>query len=292
MVKIGIYYAYWEQEWRADYRPYIKKAADLGFDILEIACTPLPQMSHAELAELRQLARSAGITLTAGHGPSAAHNLASADPAVRQAAVAFYTDLLERLDQLDIRTIGGGIYSYWPIDYAQPIDKIGDWGRSVEQVRVVGQVARELGISYCLEVLNRFEGYLLNTAAEAVRFVDEVGLANVKVMLDTFHMNIEEDSFGAAIRLVGPRLGHFHTGETNRRVPGQGRIPWPEIAEALTDIAYTGAMVMEPFVRMGGQVGNDIKIWRDLSGGASAQDLDQDARAAARFCRSLFGSAR
>jgi len=78
-------------------------------------------------------------------------------------------------------------------------------------------------------------------------------------------MNIEEDSIGGAIRQAGSLLGHFHTGECNRRCPGKGRTPWREIAEALKDIHYQGAAVMEPFVRMGGQVGSDIKIWRDIS---------------------------
>ena len=74
-------------------------------------------------------------------------------------------------------------------------------------------------------MLNRFENHVLNTAEEGVAFVREVGKPNVKVMLDTFHMNIEEDSFGKAIRTAGPLLGHFHTGENNRRVPGKGGCP-------------------------------------------------------------------
>ena len=120
-------------------------------------------------------------------------------------------------------------------------------------------------------------------------FVEEVGKPNVKVMLDTFHMNIEEDSFGAAIRTAGRHLGHFHIGENNRRVPGKGVIPWKEIAEALRDIGYQGSIVMEPFVRSGGTIGNDIKVWRDLSNGATEAELDEDARAALTFCRYVLG---
>jgi len=284
----GIYYAYWEQKWKADYLYYIEKAARLGFDILEIAATPLPDYSDLELRELRSCAESNGITLTCGHGPSPAQNLASSDPAVRAAAKVFYTDLLNRLEKLDIHLIGGGIYSYWPVDYSKPIDKAGDWGRSVEGVADVSKIARDCGVSYCLEVLNRFEGYLLNTAEEAVKFVREVDNPQVKVMLDTFHMNIEEDSIGGAIRTAGPYLGHFHTGECNRRCPGKGRTPWLEIAEALKDINYQGAAVMEPFVRMGGQVGSDIKVWRDISRGADEAQLDEDARAALQFSRYML----
>ncbi len=287
-MKYGIYYAYWEQEWKADYIRYIEKAAKLGFDILEIACTPLPGYSRQQLDDLRRCAADCGITLTAGHGPSARQNLASADPAVAAEARRFFTDLLRRLEILGIRTIGGGIYSYWPVDYSKPVDKPGDWARSVAAVREVARVAEDCGVDYCLEVLNRFEGYLLNTAEEGVRFVREVDSPAVKVMLDTFHMNIEEDSFGDAIRSTRGLLGHFHTGECNRRVPGKGRIPWREIASALHDIGYDGAVVMEPFVRMGGTVGSDIKVWRDIGRGADEAKLDADAKAALEFERYIL----
>ncbi|NCC47738.1 MAG: dolichol monophosphate mannose synthase, partial [Clostridia bacterium] len=89
-MQFGIYYAYWEEEWQADYLPYISKAARLGFDTLEIACTPIPHMSKDAMIRLRETAADHGITLTAGHGPQASQNLASADPAVTRSAIAFY----------------------------------------------------------------------------------------------------------------------------------------------------------------------------------------------------------
>lgn len=287
-MKYGIYYAYWEQEWEADYIYYIEKAARLGFDILEIAASPLPGYSDKQLAELRACAEANGIILTVGHGPSAEQNLSSSDPDVRKNAMAFFTDLLKRLYKLNVHTIGGALYSYWPVDYTRPIDKKGDWERSVESVSKIAGVAEACGVNYCLEVLNRFENYLLNTAREGVEFVKQVGHPNVKVMLDTFHMNIEEDSIGGAIRTAGPYLGHLHTGECNRRVPGKGRIPWKEIGEALHDIGYNGGVVMEPFVRMGGTVGSNIKVWRDISCGADESKLDLDAREALAFSRYML----
>jgi D-psicose/D-tagatose/L-ribulose 3-epimerase len=107
-------------------------------------------------------------------------------------------------------------------------------------------------------------------------------------MLDTFHMNIEEDSIGGAIRTAGSYLGHLHTGECNRKVPGKGRTPWREIGEALKDINYDGGVVMEPFVRMGGTVGSNIKVWRDISNGANEEQLDRDAQEALEFSRYML----
>jgi D-psicose/D-tagatose/L-ribulose 3-epimerase len=287
-MKHGIYYAYWEQEWEADYKYYIEKAAKLGFDILEIAASPISYYSDKQITELKACAAGNGIILTAGHGPSNEQNLSSSDPAVRRNAKVFFTNLLKRLYKLDIHLIGGAIYSYWPVDYTKPLDKKGDWERSVESVREIAKVAEDCGVDYCLEVLNRFENYLLNTAEEGVTFVKQVGHPSVKVMLDTFHMNIEEDSIGGAIRTAGAYLGHLHTGECNRKVPGKGRVPWGEIGEALSDISYNGGVVMEPFVKMGGTVGSNIKVWRDISRGASEEKLDKDAQDALEFTRYML----
>ena len=287
-MKYGIYFAYWEKEWNADQKSYISRVKKLGFDVLEISCAMLKEISTQELMEMKKMAADAGITLTAGYGPGANENLASANEDVVKNAVAFYTDILKKLEILDIHTLGGGIYSYWPVDYTRPIDKAGDWERSVKNVRTVGKIAGECGVDYCLEVLNRFEGYLLNTCAECKAFVEQVDVPAVKIMLDTFHMNIEEDSMVEAILLAGDRLGHFHVGENNRRLPGKGGMPWYEIGSALRAIGYDKNIVMEPFVRNGGGVGSDIKVWRDLSKGATDEMLDQDAAASVAFLKNVF----
>ncbi|WCJ64256.1 sugar phosphate isomerase/epimerase family protein [Agrobacterium tumefaciens] len=288
-MKHGIYYSYWEHEWSAKFGPYIEKAAKLGFDIIEVAAHHINDYSDAELATIRQSARDNGIILTAGIGPSKTKNLSSEDAAVRAAGKAFFERTLSNVAKLDIHTIGGALHSYWPIDYSQPVDKAGDYARGVEGINGIADFANDLGINLCIEVLNRFENHVLNTAAEGVAFVKDVGKDNVKVMLDTFHMNIEEDSFGDAIRTAGPLLGHFHTGESNRRVPGKGRMPWHEIGLALRDINYTGAVIMEPFVKTGGTIGSDIKVWRDLSSGADIAKMDEDARNALAFSRFVLG---
>ncbi|MDP9790475.1 sugar phosphate isomerase/epimerase family protein [Agrobacterium sp. CCNWLW32] len=288
-MKHGIYYSYWEHEWSAKFGPYIEKVAKLGFDIIEVAAHHINDYSDAELAAIRQSARDNGIILTAGIGPSKTKNLSSEDASVRAAGKAFFERTLSNVAKLDIHTIGGALHSYWPIDYSQPVDKAGDYARGVEGINGIADFANDLGINLCIEVLNRFENHVLNTAAEGVAFVKDVGKNNVKVMLDTFHMNIEEDSFGEAIRTAGPLLGHFHTGESNRRVPGKGRMPWHEIGLALRDINYTGAVVMEPFVKTGGTIGSDIKVWRDLSGGADLAKMDEDARNALAFSRFVLG---
>ena len=289
-MKYGIYYAYWEKEWKADYIPYVKKVKGLGFDILEIGCAFLPSMSDEYLQRLREEAEKWGVRLTGGYGPAPEHNIASADPAVVKAAFANYEKTFQKMKVAGMKKIGGGLYSYWPVDYSKPIDKQGDLARSIANVRELGDMAAAYDITLGMEVLNRFEGYLLNICDEGLEFVTKVDRPNVKLMLDTFHMNIEEDAFGDAIRKAGNRLGHFHVGEANRRPPhAGGRIPWEEIGRALHDIGYDGDVVMEPFVQMGGQVGSDIKVWHPMLSEETMEKMDADVAASVKFLRGSWG---
>ncbi len=290
-MKYGIYFAYWEKEWFADYKKYIDKVASLGFDILEISCGAFKgtYTTDEQLYELRDYAKEKNVILTAGYGPQAAENLSSADPQIQENAIQFFTETLHKLKKMDIKSFGGGLYSYWPVDYSKPIDKEGDFERSVTNMKKIAKVAEECDIVLGMEVLNRFEGYLLNTCDEAIKYVDAVGSRNVQIMLDTFHMNIEEDNIAAAIRKAGDRLCHLHLGERNRKVPGKGTMPWDEIGQALRDINYQHAAVMEPFVMPGGTIGSEVKVWRNLVEDTSEAALDADAKGALQFVKHVFG---
>ena len=244
-MKYGIYISYWEKEWGGDPIAYVERVKNLGFDILEVACQDFLGKEDAYMERLRESARAAGLRLTGGYGPDAAHNISSADPSIVKAAFEKYEAMFKKMQIAGIDLLGGGLYTYWPADYSKPVDKIGDTARAITNVRELGDMAAAYGITLGMEVLNRFEGYLLNTCEEALDLVTKIDRPNVKIMLDTFHMNVEEDSFGDAVRLAGPLLGHMHVGEANRRPPHEGgRIPWKEIGDALHEIGYDGDVVM------------------------------------------------
>ena len=132
----GIYYAYWEHEWDGDYHYYIDKVAKLGYDILEIAAGPLPEYSDGDLKALKEHAKEQNIRLTVGYGPAPENNIASSDPQVRKHALAFYTDLFQRMEKIGATLIGGALYSCWPIDYSKPVDKKG-WQNLAKLLRNV-----------------------------------------------------------------------------------------------------------------------------------------------------------
>jgi D-psicose/D-tagatose/L-ribulose 3-epimerase len=287
-MKFGIYNSYWEKDWGGELTPYVQKVKRLGFDVLEVSFANAPVTPDEKILELGRTARGEGIHLTAGYGPPRKFSCTSDDPNEVEAGIEYLGQIFRKMDIAGIRLIGGGLYSYWPVDYAAPIDKPRDWERAVLGIRRAAAMARDYGITLGMEVLNRFEGYLINTAAECRQFVKDVGAENIGVMLDTFHMNIEEDRITGAIQTAGDMLCHLHVGEANRRLPGPGGLAWDLIGEALHAVNFDGCVVMEPFVRMGGQIGSDIKVWRDLSGGADDKKLDEMAEASVKYLRSAF----
>jgi len=285
MNKIGIYYAYWTHDWDADFHPFIDKVADIGFDILEVNAGTIANMTHGERQALKSHAADRGITLSYCIGLTKDHDPASEDTATRQRGIDFLKQMATAIGEMGGGNLGGIIYSYWPATLPEGADKRLYWDRSVRSMQEAAKVAEDNQVYLCMEVVNRFEQFLINTCEEAVQYVDEVGSPNAKVMLDTFHMNIEEDFIGAAVERAGDKLGHVHIGENNRMPPGYAHIPWTELGAALRKIGYQGNVVMEPFLMPGGEVGRDIKVFRDMSVGL---DMDEEARKALYFMRGVL----
>ncbi len=229
---------------------------------------------------------SRGLVLSYCIGLPPRYDVASPDAAVRRTGVAFLQQMARAIGEMGGGNLGGILYSCWPMIMPDgDFDKPAYVARSVASMKEAIKAAEDNNVFFNMEVVNRFEQFIMNTCAEALAYVEAVGSPNARVMLDTFHMNIEEDFIGDAIKLAGKRLGHFHIGENNRMPPGYGHIPWTEVASALRSIDYPGYVVMEPFLVPGGQVGRDIKVFRDLSVGL---DIDEEARKALLFMRGLL----
>jgi D-psicose/D-tagatose/L-ribulose 3-epimerase len=282
MNRFGIYYAFWTNDWDADFLPYVDKVAGLGFDILEVNAGTIARMSSRERLALAARARERGLELSYCIGLTADHDVSSEDESVRRKGVAFLEAMARAIGEMGGGKLSGIIYGYWPATIARVEEKARRLEKSLKSMREAVKVAEDEGVSFNVEVVNRFEQFLLNTCDEALEYVARVGSPNLKILLDTYHMNIEEDDICAAIRKAGSSLGHLHIGENNRKPPSYGHIPWQGIGETLRSMEYNGSIVMEPFLVPGGEVGRDIKVWRDLMPGA---DLDAEAGKALAFVR-------
>ena len=289
MNKLGIFMNFWEKNWDADHKKYIRKAAEIGFDVLEFQAQPLLEMSDDHIRSLRREADACGIELTYSLGLDRNYDVSSLDETMRAGGVKYLQNIIRKMEVGGGTLLSGVSYAGWGVPEGLINDKSPYWNQSVKSMKEIIKVAEECGVTYCVEAVNRFETALINTAKEALAYIEEIDSKNIGVLLDTYHMNIEEDNIGDAIRLVGAdRLKSFHTGENNRRAPGRGHLDWDEIFGALSDIGYKGRIVSEPFIMQGGEVGRDIHVYRDLIENPCEETIDAEARYLLNFEREML----
>ena len=287
MNKFGIFMNFWENEWMADHVKYIKKAKDIGFDILEFHAQPLLEMSKSRMDEIKDAAKEYDIELTYSLGLDKKYDISSCDESVRLGGIKYLSEIMDKVHYMGGKIISGVSYAGWGVPAGEfTREKL--FENSILSMKELVKKAEEYDITYAVEAVNRFEGVVLNTAEQAVEYLNAVGSKNIGILLDTYHMNIEENNIGDAIRLAGDKLVGFHTGENNRTAPGRGHLDWDEIFGALADINYQGRIVSEPFVMAGGQVGRDIFVWRDLVSDKSEASIDKEAKFLLDFEKSMI----
>ncbi len=169
-------------------------------------------------------------------------DLAHPDDAERQKAVDYYLRLLDFASAVGdpIVCCHGAVGRIRAVSNYEE-----EWAFFVDGVRRIAEHAQTRNLRLAMEVLNRYEAHLLNTAQEALRFVEEVGCLNVGVLLDAYHMNIEEADLRSAICAARDRLLLFHVADSNRQAIGRGHTDFRGIVHTLRDIGYGGPIVLE-----------------------------------------------
>ena len=289
-MKFGTHYAYWGNEWKCDYIQTVNRAADIGFDLLEIGADHLYHMEKSDILKLKNEGEKRGICFSVNSGPSPEYDLASTDSGIRKQGINYFLKILHNKKEQGSDTLIGALCSYWPTNFfISDLDKKGAWERSIHCIKEIGKTAEDLNIYCSIEVLNRNESFILTNCKEALEYINLIGSKHVNILLDTYHMNIEEDDMFEAIRNAGNALGHFHAGECNRKLPGMNNtINWPEVGKALRDIHYNKAVVMEPFLLTGGAVGRDMRVWRPMVSNTSQSQLDKYITDSLSFLKLCF----
>ena len=282
MRKVGIYYAYWCSEWDVDFFPFISKVKNLGYNQLEINGGAILNMNSAQRKYLSEEAKKQNITLSYGIGLTANHDVSSLDEGIRQNGISFMKDMIRKVSEMGGKSIGGTVYSTWPKTLPRGKSRLEYLEKSILSMKEMVKIAEDEGVVLLCECINRFEQFLFNTCKQGMEYINEINSPNCKILLDTFHMNIEEDSITDAILLAGDKLGELHIGENNRKPVGYGNMNWKAIKIALDKINYKGSLVQEPFILPGGKVGQDIAIWREI---VKNPNLDEMARVSAKFVR-------
>jgi D-psicose/D-tagatose/L-ribulose 3-epimerase len=282
---LGIHYGSFVSNWNEKQHHIIPKVKNLGFNILEFGAPWLEAQNDSSISEFRKAAEDNNIQLILSLGLSIEQDISSPDASKRKNGLDFLARLAGKMSKVGAGTCSGIIYGAWNGKIESYDEKAACWDYSVRSMKEAVKVFADEGVEFNLEVVNRFESFLINDCAEAMRYLDEVDSPQLGIHLDTFHMNIEEDSFTEAILRAGKRLKYFHIGENNRKFPGLGKMPWKEIFSALKAADYQGPISMEPFVRPGGEVGSAISLFREIM---DLSDYENDIRRSLAFVRGLM----
>jgi D-psicose/D-tagatose/L-ribulose 3-epimerase len=239
------------------------KAKRMGFDLFEFGIESTSDLDYAKGAAI---ARDNGLAVSvcAAMGPD--RDLIHPDDSIRANGMEYVRHCIEAAHTLGAKNVVGPIYSAVGRTWQQTADeRRRDTDLLVSQLKQLSVQAGDRGVTLCVEPLNRFETSFMNLAEQAVEVVDRVGHPACGILLDTFHMNIEERSIGDAIRSAGARLKHVHGCENDRGAAGSGHVPWNEVRDALRDVGYDGPVVIESFTSKVKTIARAAAIWRSFA---------------------------
>lgn len=239
------------------------RVAEMGFDLIEI---PLDEPELVDYEEVARLVREQGLNLSvcAAMGPE--RDLIHPEEETRVCGMDYVRECVDAAVAMGSAKVVGPLYSAvgrcWQSTDAQ---RAREEELLVEQLSVLADYASDRGVTLGVEPLNRFETSFINLTSQAVEIVDRVDSPSCQIILDIFHLGIEEKDLRRAIEAAGDRLCHVHAAENDRGIPGTGHLPWKDIASGLENIGYEGPLVIESFSTENETIAKAASIWRPLA---------------------------
>ena len=271
----------WTSPFSSDQADLLRGIARLGFDAVEL---PIEDPDLVDPQRLLPILEETGLTpyLCGAFGPG--RDLTSPDAAVRANTRAYLSRLMDLAEALGIPFLAGPMYAQvGKARQLPPEERQREWDLAAKELHTVATEAGNRGLRLAIEAINRFESDLVNTTADTLRLIRAIGHPAAKAMIDTFHMTLEEHDLGAAIRQAGDDLIHVQVSENHRGVTGTGLTPWQDFHEALQDIRYSGAIVIESFTPDNRDLAGAVCIWKRFT-----PTQDEFASRGLAFMRELF----
>lgn len=266
-VKYGVSTWLWTSPFTTDSIALFPKIKSMGYDVVEI---PVEYPDMIEGIKVKQALKEHGLraVVCGAFGPT--RDLTHEDPAVHKICFDYIIKCFSLCNAWDARFLAGPMYSaVGKARMVPPEQRLTEWERAVKNVYKVCQLAQENGLMIALEPLNRFESDLVNTAEDVMKLVSDINHPAAKVMLDGFHMAIEEKNMEKAITHVGEKLIHVQVSENYRGIPGTGQTPWYAFKKGLENIRYSETVSIESFTPEIKELAGAVCIWKNL---AESQD--------------------
>ncbi len=276
-MKLGIHAYAWCSEWNNNQLDLIDRAKKLGMDFIEL---PLLVLDKFDAKAVRERLTALDLDACTSTVLLDDTDITSSNSDIRAKGVDYLKKCVKATSDIGATNFSGVIYSKHVRQLEnRPGEREYTW--SADCLREVADYANDLGITVGLEPVNRYETFLVNTCEQALMLKDMINRDNIKIHLDTYHMNIEEKSFYEATKMAGDKLMHYHLCENDRGIPGTGLVNWDDIFKALAEIKYTGYAALESFVDCTDNM--DTWVWRQL-----AKDGDTLVTEGTAFIRSMM----
>ena len=260
-MKFGVNTFLWTVNFGSEHFQLLPEIREHGFDGIEVA---LIRLGDFQAAPIRRALEQHQLSATVCSVLPGELSLISEDASIRKRTIAHLSDCIQATAEAGAELMAGPLYS--PVGYLTGCRRTTDeWMRVVEAYQQIGPTLDAYDVELCLEPLNRFETYFLNTTADAVQLCDEIGHPRIGILWDTFHANIEEKDSAQALLSAGRFLKHFHASENDRGTPGTGHVPWENVFSALHKLGYDGWVTIESFGFALGDLCAAASIWRDLA---------------------------
>ena len=253
-------------------------AKEMGYDLIEV-CIEDPAVVSAEALKEASERTGLPVSICGAFGPD--RDVSHEDPQKRRQGIDYLKLCVDIAQAVGSPHVAGPMYSATGKARLLPHEERQQQRQwAADSLREVADYASERGVTLAIEPLNRFETDLVNTVEQGLELCELIGRNNVGLMLDTFHMNIEEKNIGAAITAAGNKVFHFQVSENDRGTPGSGHVPWSETFDALKTINYEGSIVVESFLPTVEEIAKAVSLWRPV-----APSMDALARDGLTFLR-------
>ncbi len=279
---IGISTFVWVSPFSTASFDVLRKAKDIGYDVIEIA---VEDRELIDWVALKKVARELGLRVTVSGAFGMDRDISSERPEIRANGLSYIIDCLEIANDFESPVFGGPLYSaVGKTRLVSAEQKVQEKQWCQENLYQAIRRAEGLGVTLALEPLNRFETDMVNTVDQAIAIVDDLNSPYLKILLDTFHSNIEEKDIPASIIKLGDRLVHIQANENDRGTPGTGHLDWLGIRDALRTIGYDGSLVIETFGAPSKELARAASIWRPLANSADELATEGFAFLKETFC--------
>ena len=267
-IKFGVSTWLWTSPFNSASIELFSKIKEMGYNVVEI---PIEYPDLIEVDKIKEALIECDLQAVICGAFGTSKDLTHDDPSYQKNSLAYIETCLKICSELGAPFFAGPMYS--AVGKARLVSreqrKI-EWDRAVLNLRKVCHIAEDMGLQIALEPLNRFESDLINTAEDVMKLITEIDHPSAKVLLDGFHMNIEEPDIEKAIRHTGDKLIHVQVSENYRGTPGTGQTRWDALRKGLDAVNYKGVVSIESFTPEVKELAAAVCIWRPL---AESQDV-------------------